>query len=308
MILNVTQSDWSNYSHDNANALRSVGIECEDVKEIAHHFGYASESKILKTNEILEKIRSADLVQIMHSDLKMLNLCKIAGQKRIVVYHTGTYYRKNSKVLNDAFNPFIEFALTDQCEFMFLFGKKIKYIATAVDTDKIVPVNSASFPYTLAHYPSCSKTKGSETIVRLLTELHVQYKNNFSFFYSDKKVTHKTQLKRMSDCDMYIELFAPTQDGYPYGCYGVTAFEAAAMGKIVFTQNIYPNVYKESYKCESKFVICNTELDFTKFVEEYIRMSPEEIVKKQRETMIWLVKNHSYKSTGNKLKEILGYD
>ena len=61
-ILNICQNDWANFSHDNANALRSVGIYCVDLKEQPHKFQYPEESKIANTNYILEQIKLAILL------------------------------------------------------------------------------------------------------------------------------------------------------------------------------------------------------------------------------------------------------
>ena len=44
-VVNICWDDYANFSHENANALRSVGIDCVDLKLIPHVFGYSTESQ-----------------------------------------------------------------------------------------------------------------------------------------------------------------------------------------------------------------------------------------------------------------------
>jgi hypothetical protein len=305
-VVNACVRDWANFSHENANALRSIGVDCVDVKEHPHQFAYKTESRILSTNNILKQIKEADIVQIMHSDIKMLNLCKSFPNKKIIVYHTGTSYRQNKEKYNALFNPFVDVTITDQCEFMFSPGSNFHYLATAINIDEILPgeINTKA-PFNIAHYPSSSEVKGSDRVVDLMTKLYSRNAKKFNFKYTNKMVTHLEQLKRMNECDIYIEMFAPLQNGYPYGCYGVTAFEAAAMGKVVVTQNIYPNVYKKAYGLEHPFIIVGCDRDFNENMEELINKSPEEINAIRENTLTWLHENHSYIPTGNKILSII---
>lgn len=305
-VLNCCHQDWANFSHENANALRAAGIYCVDVKEQRHAFNYANQSRILSRAEILKQMHLSDVIQIMHSDLIMLDLAKLTTGKRIIVYHTGTQYRQNSEEYDLLFNPVVDFCITDQCEFMFKKAKGLKYIATAIDVKKIKPIHQPiSWPYKIAHFPSNAGTKGSKIILEQIRKLHNRYPSKFGFRYSEEKMPHVQQLFRMQNCDMYIELFALEQNGVQYGCYGVTAFEAAAMGKIVFTQNVFPNVYSKTYGCEHKFVINYSEQQFYQQVEEFINKSPKEINNFQAETRQWLVEKHSYIATGKILKSFL---
>ena len=76
----------------------------------------------------------------------------------------------------------------------------------------------------MGHFPSKPAVKGSDKIVEAMKNV----KGNFEFRYSDKRVSWEEQIKRMSECDIYVERF--TKDSG----FGITALEAAALGKIVF--------------------------------------------------------------------------
>lgn len=304
-VLNCCQHDWANFSHDNANALRSAGIYCVDVKEHSHRFNYDNESKIFSSNKILEQMNLCDVVQIFHSDLKMLNLCKIAEKKRIIVWHTGTYYRKESEKLNKEFNPFVEKSILALGEFYGKGAKNQQYMVGAIDTNKIKPSDLFHLPYKIAHYPSNSTVKGSDTIEEIARKLFNKFSHKFTFKLSTRLVPYHEQLKRISECDIYIELFAPKQDGYNYGSWGITALEAAAMGKIVVTNHTTENVYNKTYGRKTPFIIANTKNELLEKLEKLINKNPEDIRKIQSETRSWVEKYHSYKATGEKLKWII---
>lgn len=304
-IINVTYDDYANFSYDNAKALQSVGVDAESFKLKAHPFGYTNQSKVIDKAEMYEEISKADLVQIMHSDTLFLSMCTKLG-KKCVVYHTGSKYRNSHVGLNDFFNPHVEMCFTDQCEFVGLGGKNIRYIATAIGTENIKPSPYNKIDRTkFAHYPSNLEVKGTMDIIRMVAEVHLKYpENKFDFQVSTDKLPHAEQLARMSDCDVYIELFKLELLGNPYGCFGVTAFEAAALGKIVVTNCLHIHEYKKEYG-NSPFIIVNTEHDFRNAIQTLSKYTRDEIETGQLSARSTIVDNHSYKATGYKLYNIL---
>jgi len=302
-VLNCCNNDWANFSHDNANALRSVGIDCEDIKERPHSFEYKTHSLTIPFAKIVEKIKQADIVQIMHSDVAYLEVCK-AYNKRVIVYHTGTNYRKGYKELNSVFNPYVEHSVIALGEFSGLGAKNEVYVVGAIDTDKLKP-NIINSDFTrFAHYPSCEKTKGTDTIERVVNWAH-EKNRNFYFNMSVQKVDYDFQLERIKKCDAYIELFAPEQDGKPYGSWGITALEAAAMGKIVITNHTTEQVYKNAYGIKTPFFVSNTEKELFDNIEKLSFMNRAELLKHKQNTRNWVLKNHSYQATGEKIKKLL---
>jgi hypothetical protein len=299
-VLNLSYDDYANFAYDNSKALISVGIDAVSLKRIKHPFGYAEESRVAMKDDIIKHIKRADIIQLFHTDSTWLDFAYELG-KRIVVYHTGTGYQQNPDHCNKIFNDKVERCFTDQCEFIGLGMKNETYIATAVDTNKFRPDKRWILPpYHIAHYPSNPVVKGSEKIAEMISKL----KNPYEYLYSDTKVNHREQMDRMSRCDIYIELFNLKQHDKDYGCFGVTAFEAAALGKIVFTNNIRPDVYESVYG-PSPFWIANTEDHFIKTLDFMLAQDKYVIANYGKEARHIMEQNHSYEATGNYLKKCL---
>lgn len=303
-VLNLSTNDYANFAHDNANALRSVGIDCVDLKTKAHSFNYSSQSKPSPPIEIKKAIERADLIQIFHSDVYLLNLVKGSG-KRIVVYHTGTNYRDNPERMNAEFNPFVEMSIIALPEFSGLGCKNEHYVVGAIDCD---PKRKNCFIWndenriTYAHFPSNPEVKGTKEIIQMM--MNDKIKGSFKFNHSCEMVNFNKQLKRMNHCNVYIELFKPVLRGKTYGSFGITALEAAKLGKIVITQNLNKDVYFDSYGF-CPFLLANTSEQFYDAVNALNSMSKDKIQALQQSTFEWVCENHSYQATGNKLKSIL---
>lgn len=299
-VLNVCYDDYANLGFDNAMALRSVGVDALCVKTMRHPFGYNFEGLVISEDQIRRHIAASDIIQLMHSDRRFLAYAK-SLKKRIVVYHTGTGYRNSPEIMNANFNPHVWAAFTDQTEFMGTGMKNEQYVAATINVDNYKQFgHEVKNPFVVAHYPSKPEVKGTTKII----ELMAQVKGDVNFVHSVERTNHEQQLKRMDACDIYIELFKPELNGRPYGCYGVTAFEAAAAGKVVVTQNIRPQVYAKAYG-DCPFIICNDEATFIDQMQKLLSYKPLTISQIQTETYNWLVEKHSYEATGMRLKKLL---
>ncbi len=304
-ILNCCYSDYANYSYCNARALQAVGIDAKAISLTRHSFGYTEQAECTTEKDMLEQMREADVIQIMHTCPTTYDLVRKLDAinkpvKPLFVYHTGTRYRQEPDKYNQLFNPIIERALTDQTEFMHLGGKDIAYVAVAIDTDKIYPrIKQPGNKLIIGHYPSKSQVKGTERIIKMLQP----YWDLFDIRWDVKLVPHEENLKRIQECDIYVELFSPLQGEKEYGCFGVTAFEAAAMGKIVVTQNLYKEVYRKVYG-ECVFLTPGNSDLFAKDIE-FLAKTPD-IKGMQNLHRDWMVKKHGYKATGERLKTLLG--
>lgn len=299
-VLNLSVSDFANFSHTNAEALRSVGVHCTDVKLLRHPFQYGSSSTKIHRNQVEALIKQHDIIQIMHSAHQFIEPCH-RHKKKMVMYHTGSYYRNAPEQYNGLCDSYTELTFTDQCEFMHLGAKNLHYIATAVPEFNIHPRYAESSPYQVHHYPSNPEVKGTDQIIDMMKH-HI---TSCNFKWSASRVQHEDQMVRLNDCDIYIELFKPILNGKEYGCYGVTAFEAAAIGKIVVTNNIYPEVYKATYGHDAPFVVANTEEEFFVAMYKLVRMDTAELNRLQQYHRIIMEQNHSLKATGNYLKKLL---
>lgn len=299
-VINICTDDFANYSFDNCESLKAAGIRAESFKLIKHPFGYTNQSQIVTRQRIISEIDKADVIQLMHTDNFFLNYL-IQKKKKFVVYHTGTRYRENSDNFNSFFNPHVFKTFTDQCEFLELGAKNIEYVATAINTDVYAPRPWLSVkPYTIGHFPSNPIVKGTIEIKQMLRLVREKYNLHFDL----DKVRHDRQINRMNSCDIYIELFKPTLNGKPYGCFGVTAFEAAALGKIVVTNNINKEAYRKAYG-DCALFIANTKEEFLHTIENLLILPPTKINQFKKESREWILRNHSYKANGERLIKLL---
>jgi hypothetical protein len=290
-VLNIATHDFSNMSHENANALLSVGVYCLDVKIHPHVFKYKTESHIRTSRWIKENYRNFDVIQLFHSDESLFYI--VQDHPNVVIYHTGTRYRNYKKKYDQLFKG--RKIITDQCEFL-LHNPTFNYLAPHT-TLKPKPKDTTG-KLIVGHYPSQPDTKGTDRIIEML-EL---FKNDFELRISKEKVTHEENLKRVSECHIYVELFAPTQTGNPYGCFGVSAFEATAMGCLVVTNNINRSAYEDVYGGQP-FLTPNTEENF---INTITTLHDRETFEASKEIMHkGFYDRHSITSTGTRIKDLI---
>lgn len=289
-ILNICVDDFANFAYENMLALRSIGLNCESVKTQSHPF-YAEQSTVYSAYEICEAIKQYDVIQFFHDNSHLFNMIKekIAG-KKLIVYHTSSFYRKNFEAVNTLMNPYVYRSVCAMPEFMGRGAKNEVYMVGAVDTDSIKPVeyNSVS---KFGHYPSNSNVKGSDTIIRIFSELDIR------LYHDLRTVPYLDHLNRMSMVDVYVEMLTEKDGGgMPYGSFGITALEAAAMGKVVLTQISNADVYSEAYGfCGLNFG--KDEAKMKRLITTFDNYSGEYLKGQQQITREWVVKNHSYKAT-----------
>lgn len=304
-VLNICVDDWANYSFINAKALRSIGVNATSIKLNPHQFWYKEQCRIVTFREMEEEIKRHDIINYMHGNVNLFKETKhLLKGKKVIVSYTGSAYRNDPVHHNGLFNPIVDMSFTDQCEFFGLGAKNLFYTPVAVDSNEYKSFGrELRRPYIVGHYPSNAEVKGSQKIISMVDEIQ---KNSSLFFnFSDKKVSHEEQLNRMQKCDIYIELFKPELYGKPYGCYGVTAFEAAAMGKVVVTQNIRKDVYIKTFG-SCPLVICNTEQDFIQSVTGLVNLDEMRLSEIQTETYNWLNLKHGLQATGRYISKLYG--
>lgn len=300
-ILIVSNHDHANFAHDTANALRAAGSNCDDVKLHPHKYGYKSQSTVMRDEQIQRMVSKYDIVMVMHSDPFIFHFVKKGNPKRLAVWHTGSLYRQNPKKFNDLFNPFVDVSFIALGEFSGLGAKNEVYSVGAIDTHRIKPLKEEiSSPVKIYHLPSNPGVKGTDKILEMINEIDQE----FDFYYMTENREYEEQLEYMQDSDIYIELFAPTQTGKPYGSWGITALEAAAMGKAVITQQFTVEVYEKTYGCPPGLVLAHSEDEFKQKISSLIE-SPSLLKTRQENARKWVEQFHSMEATGkNILKNI----
>ena len=300
-VLNICCDDYANFAHDNAVALRSVGVNCFDVKLRPHVFNYAAESKIVNEDNLKQAINSADIIQIFHSDSSLLKYCVNKG-KRIFVHHTGTRYRQNPEKFNALFNPHVETSFIALGEFAGLGAKNEIYLVGSTPILSQKPLHFI-FPVRIAHFPSNPDVKGTPSIAYLF-EKHASNKRGL-FYMSTDRVDHADQLKRIDSCDAYVEMNSSHQDGKKYGSFGITALEAASLAKIVVTNHSTLDVYEKAYNCRPPFIRIEDHGSLDNAIQYLLELTDVTIHKIKCDTFQWFVDNHSYTATGTRIKTLL---
>lgn len=295
-VLNISASDYANYSHSIATALRSVGVDCIDVCTKSHDFKYQTSSVKANTAQIISHIQKADVVQVMHSDKDLFNIVRRHNRNaEIVVYHTGTRYRENYLELNKLFAGIT--TVTDQTELMKL-GQH-HYVVSPVNV-AINPSFIRTSRVNIGHYPSNTEVKGTDDIVRMLSK----FKGRFNFRFSAQQVPHSKQMERINRCDVYVELFKPVLWGREYGCFGVTALEAAGLGKLVITQDLNAGIYAEHYG-KNPFILANCETKFKSVIEMILDADTKALQMLQKTSHQITQENHSFEATGQRVLSII---
>lgn len=295
-VVNISSSDWANFSYNFSESLRAVGVDSYSFCLYPHAFGYPKQSQVVSIGSLKSLTADADFVIVHHSCVELL---PHISPGKIIHYAAGTKYRQEYHHLNHAFKDAV-------CTFIALpeFQKTAKnyhYIVGAVDTDALgqYHFSGGSSPF-FAHYPSNPGVKGSSDIIRIAHEMGINFR------CSTENVSYSQQLERLNSCDIYIELLAPTQGGKPYGSFGMTALEAAAMGKVVITQNNSDEagLYDSTYGfCGLNFA--KDEAKLRRIVETLANYNGEYLDGQKKVTRDWVVKNHSFKATGERALKIL---
>lgn len=298
-ILNVTSNDWANHAYHNYRSLKAVGVEVHGCKIYPHSFGYENQLPIVSKQAMEDTIRRGcyDVVQVFNSDPLVPILMK-GYEGKVVVHHTGSRYRNSPSELNKIFNPIAWKTIHCHSEFFGLGAINENLVTVTIDVDKFTPDYSTGKEYTFAHYPSNPEVKGTETIKRIAGNEGVDFK------YSAKRVDHEENIERMKDCDIYIELYNPTINGKPYGHFGNTALEAAAMGKVVITQNLTPEVYQKEYG-DCPMFLAKDEKHLGEIIRNLNSLDVDEMVKLKKTHREWVESKHSFKAQGERLKRIL---
>lgn len=302
-VVNVCNNDWANFAYDNTMALRSVGVESDCLKFHAHKNNYGTEGLIVKDAEMIASCQKADVVQVHHSDKVSFALIK-DHCKHIVVYHAGTAYRRYPEFYNEMFNDHVDMSILALGEFWNLGAKNQHYLVGAIDTDILQPDLTQYDKLQMAHYPSNINKKGTKFINSLMGKMARRYSTAMN--YTGSYVTlvpHDQNLKRISACNVYIELMQPILEGKPYGSWGITALEAAALGKVVITNHVSHKVYESVYGACGIFR-ANNKQELEKAVVRCVK-ERDRMEQWQKDSRNWVVNNHSYEQTGKRLLDVL---
>lgn len=287
--------DWANFAYDILKSLQAANVDAIGYKLNRHIFGYNEQLPTITPNLIKETYKDCDVVIMVHSDWE---LTEYLDNKTIINFATGTKYRQGYYSINQKFVA--SFTLIALPEFQYI-APNPKYLVGAIELNK--PIKPLGERLVLGHFPSNPSVKGTDDIIRIVGDL--KRSHDFDFIYSTDRVSHDENLDRMNQCDIYIELLASEQGGKPYGSFGISALEAAALGKIVVTQAITDNgLYNDTYGINMMNMVIN-EQGLRKTLSGLLNYKGDYITGQQNLTRDMVKQHHSYLATGNKLKSYL---
>ena len=293
MVLFVSDNDWCRVGYALAECLKFCGVKAVAVALFQHPFDYPEQANILSSQEELQDcIDESDVVVVMHSSYVTADY----RGKRLFVYHGGTMYRSNHEILNRFFNPLIEGSIIQTHDLLKLGAKNEHWLLPPVDTEKIQPRETENGILTFGHFPRHPEVKGTTIIYDIMRSLGEEF--NFQFLTSVKQVSWEENLNRISKCDVYIEELAP-----PYE-WGITALEAAALGKIVITDFKGLDRYRNEYG-PCPLLVSNTPEELRSSIVQVLEMSRSSLLLRQHDTREWVETYHSYEAVGERLRGIL---
>jgi hypothetical protein len=322
-VLFLTYQDYANTGWKFYRAARDIGLKCLALKGVIHPFYYPDQTTVhpdiakAKQHNVMPiyKVESpgikgiADSCRVIH--FTSSTLMDIDGvdlnDHPVVVQHSGREYRVLNKEINDIYNQVSDATIIQMPDLLGKGARNEHLIYFPVDTDYIQPdyTRYGAPGVVFGHLPSQPEWKGTKDILKLAREMSETHPN---FIWGSPKTYDDLtggriwyqNLEDLKWLDVLIDTCSAEAYGHPYGEWGNTAFEAAAMGKIVITNSHNIEKYKENYgDCE--FIIANTIQEVEVAVEEILLWSGEDIYQKRKRTRCWAKTNHSIQATGRRL-------
>lgn len=303
-ILLIARDDWGNVGWLFQNALRTVGVDALAVKQRPHAFGYPEQADVLSNDEITKFAQEAKGLLLLHSRAAVSGVS--LASKFCAVFHGGSAYRRNPDGVNAAFNPIVNASIIQSADLLGLGAKNETWIMPPVDTALIeaAPLKFAG-ALQVAHYPSKPDTKGFDTVNAVMDDILAdpEFTGDVEWSSSSETIPWEDNLKRMAECDIYIEACNPEINGKVFGEWGLQTMEAAALGRIVVTHSLQKDLYERTFgKCP--LVVANSAEELNKVIRDLLRTHKSTLRKIAKDTRKWIVRNHSFKAVGEQLKAV----
>jgi len=301
-VLILAINDWANTGWKYAECLKSAGVDALMIKRKPHHFEYPQQGMILSSIEELAPY--AQQAKVLHYVASSFFYPGIdIRSKKIICQHGNSLYRENYESVNAFFNAFCDYAIIQEPDLWDMGALNQVYISYPVDTETIKPVFESHTPgkRIFGHFPSSIHTKGSALIWNVLKAEVDNNRGKIEFWYTEDTVPWEENLGRISLCDIYIESVQLDIKGKPFGTWGNSAVEAAALGKIVITNDIWRGFYEREYNRPCEWIIANNEKELYEAVDMVVGMTESEFMAKKQACRAQVVGCHSFKATGERL-------
>ena len=310
-VVFLSHGDWANIGSHLAEALRRVGINARSWAGWHLKMNMPIQSSIYNGwEQVYPDVESAKVVWLMHGYIFKHRHIPIRKDQLVCAYHGGPpLMRMDSGGVHQDFfgryrrrdlHPvhFIQMPrLYDQCYFL----ERRHLLSPPVDLDRLQPIYyNGSKRITLGHFPRNTGTglltKGHEDVLSVFKSV----KRRLPFQLVDTEfINWLSHIERIKKCDVWIEKLSKICPEW-----GVSALEAAALGKAVVTQFVHRDTYEKEYG-PRPIIAANTKEELRKALMELSVANPEELRDIQRKTRAWVEKYHSFEVVGKRLKDIL---
>ena len=324
-VLILTHSDSANTGWKLFKCAQRAGLKVIGLKALFHSFYYPEQ---LPSYPDIRNARKADvkglpmfaipkkdsMIKTLIENTKIVHFTSSTvidtgvdlSKKNVVINHSGRDYRFFHDTINEVYNEFVSSSVMQTPDLLGYGAKNEQLIYFPVDTQFIKPDYTEHDKLRIGHFPSGSTSKGTEMILKVIKDLpqdKIEYLGCTVVEDLEKKalVMWHVNLRRMAECDVIIDTIAPTAYSakYPYGEWGNTTLEAAALGKVVITNSHRHDVYKNTYG-RSELVIANNEDDLRYSLDKILGLSKEKLLKKKVHTRSWVEIKHSIKATAER--------
>jgi hypothetical protein len=264
-----------------------------------HAFDYTVKSEKASVDKMREVVAESKVVVHMHTcffDVKV----KVPGQK-VAVFHGGTRFRTAPEAYAKKYYNRTNLTLIQTGD-LFGFGcKNETLLVPPVDTNYLEP-RIRSWQHIaggtiFAHYPRATGNgawaRGTDIIRDVMAEFE-----SVRFWSSTDVLPWEKNIGRIGQSDVYIERLSPEVKEW-----GMTALEAASLGKVVVTNWAHPEPYEKVYG-DCPFIIANTREELRKQIVTLMSAPGPEIHQMALEHREWVVKNHGLKPTGEYLRKV----
>jgi len=325
-VLMLTGHDWANTGWRFSQCLQSLGLEVLFFKGMMHPFCYPEQGivhpalyEMVKEHgahthlafEVPKLKFYADNAKVIHyRDSSFIDTTADLSKKRVVVQHGGRTYRVGHETINEIFNPIVDATLIQMPDLLGLGAKNEQLVYYPVQTERLLPHYKRQYDrLTIGHFPTGQIEKGSSLIVSVLEELNAgKFKDRFYFMGTTdftkargKMLLWQDHLQRTAACDIIIETCSMTAQGRPYGEWGNTAIEAAALGKIVVTNSLSTELYKTEYGPDCALHIANNGEEMKDVLSRLLSMTDRELLAEKEKSRAWVEKYHSMEATAARL-------
>ncbi len=311
-VVFLSHGDWANVGSHLAESLRRVGVDAVSWAGWHLKMDMPIKSNIYtKWEETYPDIEEAKVVWMMHGNIFKYRHTPIKSSQLICSFHGGPPLLqvggKRSTVSQAFFGRFtrrdlhpVHFIqnprMYDNCYFL----EKRYLLGLPVDIDRLIPMYyEGGRKPVVGHFPRNTGTglitKGYDKVLAALKF----YKNTFPYAVSTDFINWIPHIERVNHCDIYVEKLSEIIREW-----GMTALEAAGLGKIVIAQFDNRETYEKEYG-PSPMLTANTDEELRGVLKQLSTWAGDSIQRKQMETRQFVKKHHSFEAVGKRLKGIL---